>query len=72
MSSKSSFWRRYIFSTDHKVIGIQYALTSMAFMFFGFMLSAADHEGRQMDMVQAWTVHRIKQIEAPGQPPAGE
>ncbi len=33
-----SFWRKYIFSTDHKVIGIQYALTAMVFLFFGFGL----------------------------------
>jgi len=33
-----SFWRKYIFSTDHKVIGIQYALTSLLFLFFGFCL----------------------------------
>ncbi len=32
------FWRRYIFSVDHKVIGIQYGLTALCFMFFGFML----------------------------------
>ena len=32
------FWRRYIFSVDHKVIGIQYALASLAFLFFGFSL----------------------------------
>ncbi|HYQ85706.1 MAG TPA: cbb3-type cytochrome c oxidase subunit I [Bacteroidota bacterium] len=32
------FWRRYIFSTDHKVIGIWYALTSMIFLFVGFSL----------------------------------
>jgi cytochrome c oxidase subunit I len=32
------FWRTYIFSTDHKVIGIQYALTGLAFLFFGFVL----------------------------------
>jgi cytochrome c oxidase subunit 1 len=32
------FWRRYVFSTDHKVIGIQYALTGMAFLLFGFTL----------------------------------
>ncbi len=27
-----------IFSTDHKVVGLQYALTSLAFLFFGFLL----------------------------------
>src|SRR3954469_3086435 len=32
------FWRSYIFSTDHKVIGIQYGITSLAFLFFGFCL----------------------------------
>jgi cytochrome c oxidase subunit I len=32
------FWQKYIFSTDHKVIGIQYALTSLFFLWFGFML----------------------------------
>ncbi len=35
---RQPFWQRYIFSTDHKVIGVQYALTSMVFMFAGFML----------------------------------
>ncbi|HUJ10404.1 MAG TPA: cbb3-type cytochrome c oxidase subunit I [Verrucomicrobiae bacterium] len=33
-----SFWRKYIFSTDHKVIGIQYGLTALIFLFFGFCL----------------------------------
>ncbi len=32
------YWRRYVFSTDHKVIGIQYAITSLCFLFFGFCL----------------------------------
>jgi cytochrome c oxidase subunit 1 len=32
------FWRTYIFSTDHKVIGIQYGLTALCFMLFGFFL----------------------------------
>jgi cytochrome c oxidase subunit I len=32
------FWRKYIFSTDHKVIGIQYGLTGLSFLFFGFCL----------------------------------
>jgi len=33
-----SFWRKYIFSVDHKVIGIQYAITGLLFLFFGFGL----------------------------------
>src|SRR6266480_2916328 len=32
------FWRKYIFSTDHKMIGIQYGLCGLVFLFFGFSL----------------------------------
>jgi cytochrome c oxidase subunit I len=32
------FWQKYIFSTDHKVIGIQYGLVALMFLFFGFCL----------------------------------
>src|SRR5436189_2351018 len=32
------FWSKYIFSTDHKVIGIQYGLTALCFLLFGFCL----------------------------------
>jgi cytochrome c oxidase subunit 1 len=32
------FWQKYVFSTDHKVIGIQYGFTSLFFLLFGFML----------------------------------
>ena len=35
---EESFWKRYVFSTDHKMIGIQYAITSLFFLFFGFCL----------------------------------
>jgi cytochrome c oxidase subunit 1 len=35
------FWRKYVFSTDHKVIGIQYGITALLFLFFGFLLMAA-------------------------------
>lgn len=33
-----SFIRRYVFSLDHKVIGIQYGITALLFLFFGFTL----------------------------------
>ncbi len=36
--AEESFWRKYVFSTDHKVIGIQYGLTSLVFLLFGFCL----------------------------------
>jgi len=35
---REPFWRRYIFSIDHKVIGVQYALTAMFFLLCGFGL----------------------------------
>jgi len=46
------FWRKYIFSVDHKVIGIQYGFTSLVFLFFGFCLM----------MLMRW------QLAYPGQP----
>jgi cytochrome c oxidase subunit 1 len=32
------FWWKYVFSVDHKVIGIQYAVTGLLFLLFGFGL----------------------------------
>ncbi len=32
------FWRKYIFSQDHKMIGLQYGITALSFMLFGFSL----------------------------------
>ncbi|RIK69253.1 MAG: cytochrome C oxidase subunit I [Planctomycetota bacterium] len=46
------FWRKYIFSVDHKVIGVQYAVTALVFLFFGFTLM----------MIMRW------QLAYPGQP----
>ena len=46
------FWKKYIFSTDHKIIGIQYGLTSLLFLLFGFCLM----------LVMRW------QLAYPGQP----
>jgi len=34
----AGFWRTYVFSTDHKVIGVQYGITALCFMLFGFFL----------------------------------
>jgi cytochrome c oxidase subunit I len=46
------FWRKYIFSTDHKVIGVQYGITGLIFLFIGFCLM----------MMMRW------QLAYPGQP----
>ena len=32
------FWQKYIISTDHKVIGMQYGITALCFLAFGFIL----------------------------------
>ena len=32
------WWRKYVFSTDHKVIGVQYGITGLLFLFFGLLL----------------------------------
>src|SRR5258708_12688912 len=34
------FLRKYIFSTDHKTIGIQYGFTALCFLMFAFCLMA--------------------------------
>ena len=34
------FVRRYVFSTDHKVVGIQYGITALLFLFIGYGLMA--------------------------------
>jgi cytochrome c oxidase subunit 1 len=33
------FWRKYVFSTDHKIIGLQYLITAMAMAVIGGILS---------------------------------
>ena len=33
-----SFWRRYVFATDHKTIGLQYFFAAVFFLFAGFLM----------------------------------
>ncbi len=35
---KLPFWKQYLFSTDHKVIGMQYGFMALCFLLFGFSL----------------------------------
>jgi cytochrome c oxidase subunit I len=51
-AGEAGFWRTYIFSTDHKMIGIQYGLTALCFLLLGFFLM----------MMMRW------QMAHPGQP----
>ena len=53
------FWQKYIFSTDHKVIGIQYAITGLLFLFFGFCLMMVmrwqlAYPGQPLPLIGAW------------------
>ncbi|MGZ4973019.1 MAG: cytochrome c oxidase subunit I [Limisphaerales bacterium] len=53
------FWRKYIFSTDHKVIGVQYGITALLFLFLGFMLMMMmrwqlAYPGHAMPIVGKW------------------
>jgi len=32
------FWSKYVFSTDHKIIGLQYMVTGLVFLFLGFLM----------------------------------
>ncbi len=53
------FWRKYIFSVDHKVIGIQYAVTGLLFLFFGFCLMMLmrwqlAYPGQPLPVIGAW------------------
>jgi cytochrome c oxidase subunit 1 len=38
LSQSSGVLRRYVFSVDHKIIGIQYLITGFLFLLFGFVL----------------------------------
>jgi cytochrome c oxidase subunit 1 len=49
---EAGFWSKYVFSSDHKIIGIQYGVTALVFLFFGFCLM----------LIMRW------QIAHPGQP----
>src|SRR5207248_2565787 len=53
------FWRKYVFSVDHKVIGIQYAITGLLFLLFGFTLMMImrfqlAYPGRPIPVIGNW------------------
>src|SRR5437588_10187267 len=53
------FWRAYVFSQDHKVIGIQYAITALLFLMFGFTLMMImrwqlAYPGRPIPLIGMW------------------
>ena len=53
------FWRKYIFSLDHKVIGLQYLFTSMFFLLTGFLFVILmrwqlAYPGQPIPMIGGW------------------
>ncbi|MGN6644788.1 MAG: cytochrome c oxidase subunit I, partial [Verrucomicrobiota bacterium] len=57
------FWRTYVFSIDHKVIGIQYGLTALCFLLFGFSLMLMmrwqiAHPGEAIPLV-GWLLEKV-------------
>ena len=53
------FWRKYVFSVDHKVIGIQYTITGLLFLLFGFTLMMImrwqlAYPGRPIPLIGMW------------------
>ena len=56
-----SFWRRYVFSVDHKVIGLQYGFTALLFLLFGFSLMIL------MRLQLGWPGHAFKVMNLLGQ-----
>ncbi len=72
---EQSFLQKYVFSTDHKVIGIQYGVTSLAFLFFGLMLMMAmrfsiAYPGKAMPIVGGF-LHALLGDAAMGPVPGG-
>ncbi|MDQ3622193.1 MAG: cbb3-type cytochrome c oxidase subunit I [Verrucomicrobiota bacterium] len=58
------WWRTYVFSTDHKVIGIQYGLSGLVFLLFGFVLMmimrwSIANGGAPMPEPFGWLVHTV-------------
>src|SRR5439155_1258499 len=56
------WWRKYVFSTDHKVIGIQYGFTGLIFLFFGFSLMMLmrwqlPYPGQALPVIGKWIPH---------------
>src|SRR5437660_10031002 len=56
------FWRKYIFSTDHKVIGIQYGITGLLFVLLGFSLMMLmrwqlAYPGQALPVIGKWLPH---------------
>jgi cytochrome c oxidase subunit 1 len=66
-------FRKYLFSLDHKVIGLQYALTSLIFLLIGFGLAVVfrrwlAYPGKAVPLVGSL----FGELNAPGRVPLPE
>jgi cytochrome c oxidase subunit 1 len=66
-------FRKYLFSLDHKVIGLQYALTSLIFLLIGFGLAIVfrwqlSYPGKAVPLVGSL----FRDLNAPGGVPLPE
>jgi cytochrome c oxidase subunit I len=65
-----SFWRTYIFSTDHKTIGVQYVLTGLFFLLTGFFFMVLmrwqmAHPGTAVPLAGGWLERIVGEQMAP-------
>src|SRR5436190_19784688 len=65
------FMQKYVFSTDHKMIGIQYGLTALIFLFFGFCLMLCmrwqiAHPGQPIPVVGSLLAATLGDVAAKG------
>ena len=70
------FWQKYIFSTDHKVIGIQYGVTALCFLLFGFFLMMCmrwqiAHPGQAIPLVGSLLHAAVGDVASPVKDAAG-
>ncbi|MBI3096938.1 MAG: cbb3-type cytochrome c oxidase subunit I [Planctomycetes bacterium] len=66
---ETSFLWKYVFSQDHKVIGIQYGITGLCFLFFGFtlmMLMRWQLAYPNQPLPWPWLAELLGNIRAPG------
>jgi len=65
---RQSFLRQYVFSTDHKWIGIQYAVTALSFLLLGFsmMLLMRYQLAWPGQAFPSWIAKFLGQANAPG------
>src|SRR6266542_4812400 len=66
-AEKRGFFGRFVFATDHKVIGLQYSFSGLAFMGFGLGLMIVmrwqmAHPGQAIPIVGGW----LEKILEPG------